>query len=69
MIPRAKLCGDKTGASGGNMRSLTLDGNLEQMLIRYLKEAWDCSKLGVRGVVTIHPTVCKMKAKSILSGD
>lgn len=49
MIPRAKLGGDKTGASGGNMRSLTLGGNLEQMLTRYMKEAWDCSKLGSKG--------------------
>lgn len=48
MLARTELCGDKTGASGGNVRSLTLGGNLEQVL-RYMKEAWDCSKLGSTG--------------------
>ena len=49
MIARAELCGDKTGASGGNVRPLTQGGNLEQVLTRYMKEAWDCSKLGSTG--------------------
>lgn len=38
MIPRTKLCGNRTAASGGNMRSLTFGGNLEQVLTRYMKE-------------------------------
>lgn len=49
MIARAESCGDKTGASGGNVRPLTQGGNLEQVLTRYMKEAWDCSKLGSTG--------------------
>lgn len=55
MLARTELCGDKTGASGGNVRSLTLGGNSEQVLTRCMKEAWDRSKLGSTGA-TKHPT-------------